>query len=185
MRWVIVEVGDRAVAQRTRRDDVAGRATDHLPRFEAHRQHIAGPLVERDNRRLVEHDAAPPLVHQRVCGAEIDRQVTRQGDAPGCGDADEGGEQGAWVRRRQGRDRPDGPPRDEPKPINRLDSGVRSTASLGLIFVDAGGLVPVSLRGRLPRRRISRRRPSSAWRIRLGRPSRNTSRSASRPIDHS
>jgi len=32
-------------------------------------------LADRDNRRLVEHDALPAHVDQRVGGAEVDRQV--------------------------------------------------------------------------------------------------------------
>ena len=51
-----LEVGDRAAAQRPHGDDVAGRAPDHLPRLVAHREHVLGPAVERDDRRLVEDD---------------------------------------------------------------------------------------------------------------------------------
>ena len=55
-----LEVGDGALAQGAHRDDVAGRAADHLPRLVAHGQHVLGAAVERDDRRLVEHDALAP-----------------------------------------------------------------------------------------------------------------------------
>ena len=77
-----VEVGDRTAAQRPHGDDVAGRAPDHLPRLAAGRQHLAGLPVEGDHRRLVEHDAAALHVHERVRGAEVDRQVTGQRESP-------------------------------------------------------------------------------------------------------
>ena len=74
-----LEVGDRALAQRPDGDDVAGRAADHLPRLVTHRQHLLGALVQRDHGGLVEHDAAAPLVDERVGGAEVDGEVARHG----------------------------------------------------------------------------------------------------------
>ena len=71
-----LEVGDRAAPQRPHRDDVAGRAADHLPRLAAGGQHLAGLAVEGDDRRLVEHDAAALHVDERVGGAEVDGEVT-------------------------------------------------------------------------------------------------------------
>ena len=60
-------------------DDVAGRAPDHLPRLPTGGEHLAGLTIERDDRRLVEHDAAALHVDERVGGPEVDRQVTRHG----------------------------------------------------------------------------------------------------------
>ena len=37
--------------------------------------HLAGALVDRDDRRLGEHDAAPAHVDERVRGPEVDRHV--------------------------------------------------------------------------------------------------------------
>jgi hypothetical protein len=70
-----LEVGDGALAQRPNRHDVAGRAADHLPGLVAHGQHLLGALVESDHGGLVEHDAAAPLVHERVRRPEVDRQI--------------------------------------------------------------------------------------------------------------
>ena len=70
-----VEVGDDAVLERTDRDDVAGRTADHLLGLGAHGEDAAGVLVDRDDRRLVEHDAAPADVDQGVGGAEVDGHV--------------------------------------------------------------------------------------------------------------
>ena len=77
-----LEVGDRAAAQWPHRDDVARRAADHLPRLLTHREHVLRAAVERDDRRLVQDDAAPARVHEGVRGTEIDREVARQGAAP-------------------------------------------------------------------------------------------------------
>ena len=76
-----LEVGDRAAAQRPHRDDVAGRAADHLPRLLPHREHVLRAAVERDDGRLVQDDPAPARVDERVRGTEIDREVARQ-DVP-------------------------------------------------------------------------------------------------------
>jgi len=38
--------------------------------------HLAGALVDRDDRRLREHDAASPHVDEGVGGAEVDGHVT-------------------------------------------------------------------------------------------------------------
>ena len=71
-----VEVGDHAVLQRADRADRAGRAAEHPLRLEPDRVHVARALVDRDHRRLGEHDAAPAHVHERVGGAEVDGHVT-------------------------------------------------------------------------------------------------------------
>ena len=73
-----LEVGDRAAAQRADGDDVARRATDHLPRLLTHRQNVLRAAVERDHRGFVENDPLRARVHQRVRRTEIDGQVARQ-----------------------------------------------------------------------------------------------------------
>ncbi len=70
-----LEVGDRATAQRSDRDDVARCATDHLPRVVPERQHLVRARVHGDDGRLVQDDAPTACVHQRVRGAEVDREV--------------------------------------------------------------------------------------------------------------
>ena len=70
-----VEVGDHAVLQRADRADRPRRAAEHPLRLEADRVHLAGALVDRDDGRLGEHDAAPAHVDERVGGAEVDGHV--------------------------------------------------------------------------------------------------------------
>ena len=60
---------------------VAGRAADHPLRVGADGVHLAGALVDRDDRRLGQHDPAPAHVDDRVRGAEVDRHVA---DAAQC-----------------------------------------------------------------------------------------------------
>ena len=71
-----VEVCDDAVLQRTDRLDRSRRAPEHALRLDADRVHLAGALVDRDDRRLAEHDAAPTHVDERVRGSEVDGHVT-------------------------------------------------------------------------------------------------------------
>ena len=73
-----VEVGDHAVLQRADRLDVLGRAPDHLLGFDADRERAAVADVDRDHRRLVEHDTAAAHVHERVGSAQIDRHVAAE-----------------------------------------------------------------------------------------------------------
>jgi hypothetical protein len=47
-----VEVGDDAVLERADRGDRARRAAEHPLRLDADRVHLAGALVDRDDRRL-------------------------------------------------------------------------------------------------------------------------------------
>ena len=70
-----VEVRDHAVLERADRGDRAGRAAEHALRLDADRVHVARPLVDRDDRRLREHDPAAADVDQRVRGAEVDGHV--------------------------------------------------------------------------------------------------------------
>ena len=79
-----LEVGDRTATQRTDRDDVAGGATDHLPRLATRREHLAGLSVECDHRRLVQDDAAALHVDQRVRRSQVDGEVTSHGRALSC-----------------------------------------------------------------------------------------------------
>ena len=70
-----VEVGDHAVLERPDRGDRPGRAAEHPLRLDPDGVHLAVPLVDRDHRRLREHDAAPPHVDEGVGGAEVHRHV--------------------------------------------------------------------------------------------------------------
>ena len=70
-----VEVGDDAVLQRPDRGDRARRAAEHPLGLDADRVDLARALVDRDHRRLGEHDAAAAHVDERVGGAEIDGHV--------------------------------------------------------------------------------------------------------------
>ena len=56
--------------------DVTGRAAEHPLRLDADREHPPVLRVHRDDRRLVEHDAAAAHVHERVGGPEVDGHVT-------------------------------------------------------------------------------------------------------------
>ena len=70
-----LEVGDDAVLQRPDGLDVARRAADHALGLEPDGERASVLHVDRDDRGLVEHDAAPADVDERVGGPEIDRHV--------------------------------------------------------------------------------------------------------------
>ena len=70
-----VEVGDDAVLQRPDRRDRARRAPEHPLRLDADGVDVARALVDRDDGRLGEHDAAAADVDERVGGAEVDGHV--------------------------------------------------------------------------------------------------------------
>ena len=70
-----LEVGDDAVLERPDGLDVRGRAPDHPLGFGADGEEAAVANVDRDDRRLVEHDAAPAHVDDRVGRAQIDGHV--------------------------------------------------------------------------------------------------------------
>src|SRR3954468_15312395 len=70
-----VEVGDDTVLERPDRGDRARRAAEHALRLDADRMHLARALVDRDHRRLGEHDAAPAHVHERVRSTEVHGHV--------------------------------------------------------------------------------------------------------------
>ena len=67
-------VGDDAVLHRPDRVDVAGRAPDHLAGFLAH-GHDPVVVVDRDDRRLRDHDALAFDVDEDVGRAEIDADL--------------------------------------------------------------------------------------------------------------
>ena len=52
-----------------------GRAAEHPLRLDADGVDLAGALVDRDHRRLGQHDAATAHVHERVGSAEVDCHV--------------------------------------------------------------------------------------------------------------
>ena len=54
---------------------VPGRAPEHPLRLDADRVDLARALVDRDDGRLGEHDAAAAHVDERVGGAEVDGHV--------------------------------------------------------------------------------------------------------------
>ena len=74
-----VKVGDDAVFQWPNRRNVARRASQHVLGF--HTDRLDDPSAASrvfpngDNGRLVEHDAGATRVDQRICRAQIDRQV--------------------------------------------------------------------------------------------------------------
>jgi hypothetical protein len=69
------EVRHDAPPQRLVGDDRLAPPVGDVPGLLPHREHVAGAFVERDHRRLIQHDAAPPLEHHGVGGAQIDREV--------------------------------------------------------------------------------------------------------------
>ena len=73
-----VEVGDDAVLQRPDRHDVARRPADHALGLDADSDDLAGVGVDRDDGRLIEHDASPADVDQSVRRAQIDRHVATE-----------------------------------------------------------------------------------------------------------
>src|SRR4029077_17952432 len=102
----VVEVGDHAVPHRTHRDYVGRGAPQHAPGFGADAEHLAGALAHGHDRRLIEDDAAPADVHERIGGPEVDADIGRP-------DPQQGGEQvqGAWKSLCNERDGADHTPR--------------------------------------------------------------------------
>ena len=82
---------------------VPGRAAEHALGLDADRVHLAGALVDRDDRRLGQHDAAPAHVHEGVGRAEVDRHVAAAEPADVVKEAD-GGASTPHVRARRGRE---------------------------------------------------------------------------------
>ena len=72
-----VDVGDDAVAKRSDRLDGAGSLAHHQLGVVADRLDALDPVqrLDRDHRRLVQHDAATADIDHRVRGAEVDRHV--------------------------------------------------------------------------------------------------------------
>ena len=73
-----VEVADDAIAQGPDGDDVGRRAAQHALRLCANREHALGALVDRDDARLADDDAAVAYVNERVRRAKIDADVARE-----------------------------------------------------------------------------------------------------------
>src|SRR6266850_638781 len=73
-----VEVGDDAVLERPDGYDVARGAAEHRFRLVPHRQHRVIGLVDRDDGRLVEHDALAADVDQRVRRSQVHREIVRE-----------------------------------------------------------------------------------------------------------
>jgi hypothetical protein len=83
-----VDVGDDSAAQRPDGLDVRGRLPKHQLGVAADRLHPADAVgrLERDDRRLVEHDSLPADVDDGIHRPEVDRHVVR-------GQAQEAGEE--------------------------------------------------------------------------------------------
>ena len=77
-----LEIGDDPVAQRTDDGDRVGRAAFHLLGQVAHRaaagEDLAGAVLHRDDRRLVEHQPFADQADQRVGRPQIDGQVATE-----------------------------------------------------------------------------------------------------------
>ena len=90
-----VEVGDHAVAKRTRGDDVRRCPTDHRFGLLADREDRVVDPVDRDDRGFVDDDPAAAQGDERVGGAEIDSYIGRESSSepaewrPGHGDSSE------------------------------------------------------------------------------------------------
>src|SRR6267142_6516497 len=70
-----LEVRNDAVAKRPRCRDMSGSTSDHPPCLRTHRIHAPTALIDRDDRRLEQHDPLSPPVHDRVRGPEIDSEL--------------------------------------------------------------------------------------------------------------
>ena len=70
-----LEVVDHAVLERPDGADRAGRAAQHALGLAAHGVNFAGAVVDSDDRRLGEHDAAAADVDEGVGGAQVDGDV--------------------------------------------------------------------------------------------------------------
>ena len=68
-----LKIADDAADQRRLHGDVAAFAAGHLGGFLAKSDDLFGHLVDRDQRRLVQDDAAALDGNDRACRAEVDR----------------------------------------------------------------------------------------------------------------
>src|SRR5690348_6114263 len=71
-----IEIADDAVLQRTHRNDVRGRATDHPLGIGTDGQRPFGLRIDRHHRGLVDDNALPPYQYQRVGRAQVNTDVT-------------------------------------------------------------------------------------------------------------
>ncbi len=70
-----LEIGNDAVFHRPNGDDVAGRAAEHLFSIAADGLDLIRYLVDRDDRRLADDDAAALGINKRIGGSQIDREI--------------------------------------------------------------------------------------------------------------
>src|SRR4029077_5223419 len=70
-----LELGDRALAQRSHGNDVAGIAADQIPGSLTDRDDGASVRVQRHDRRLIEDDPLALAVDDRIRRSEVDREV--------------------------------------------------------------------------------------------------------------
>ena len=77
-----VEVGDHAVLERPHREDAVGRAAQHPLGLESDALDLAGGLLDRHDRGLVQDDALALHVDEGVGRAEIHRDLVRGEEGP-------------------------------------------------------------------------------------------------------
>ena len=68
-----LKIADDAADQRRLHDDIAALAAGHVGGLLAEGDDLLGHLVDRDERRLVQHDTAALDGDDRACRAEVDR----------------------------------------------------------------------------------------------------------------
>ena len=75
-----LEIRDDTIAHRSDRLDIAGRAAQHhLGLITDGQNLVLAPLVDdRHDGRLVEHDAPPLHIDQRISGPEVDGHIGRE-----------------------------------------------------------------------------------------------------------
>ena len=71
-----VKIRDHSVLHRLYGDDIGGRPPEHLFGLVPYGKHLLAVPVERDDRRLIDHNPAPLRIHKGIGRPEIDGQVT-------------------------------------------------------------------------------------------------------------
>ena len=71
-------IRDHAVAQRANRHDVSRRSAQHIAGGGADLQNLAGVLVNGDDGRLAQDDAASLFIDQNIGGSKVDSDVSGQ-----------------------------------------------------------------------------------------------------------
>src|SRR5437763_13259363 len=77
-----LEIGDYAVAKWPRCLNVGRRAADHLPSLLANRLHVAAPRIDRNHRRLEQHDAPAPPKDDCIRDTQLDPELPGRTAAP-------------------------------------------------------------------------------------------------------